>query len=672
MKKKRAMVLGLDGADPLVIKKLADAGRLPNLKRIMDEGVMHDDMAMIGAIPSVTPTNWASLATGNWPRTHGVTCYDNHTLGLPLDRGELNWDSRRVESELIWEAFASDDKRCIMMNYCEAWPPRQTDDKNIFIDGTGVVPFMRSAVDYQKIVWMEQGDFPIEESLHDVKSSTADCVVTADQFEQMKKENNQVDEEESLFEPMVEHDLKIVPPFGRVPPKDSENDTIRTPLKSPENWGRKLSEDALVAVVPLNNDLVRRYFVVEGDTITVYKNRKADGPVLGTVRRGEWSDQIRDVYMKDDQQVRVCYRMRWIAGQSDGNKKIKLYISNAQSLDDTSYTWPRDVGQKLLNEVGPNVSFAKYGQAEKPDWEDNDIMLESFYNDIEWHSKATHWLFNKFPDWDLYYIHLHGIDLYNHWYLTRTLPGTDPNWEKWQEYLYGMYEAHDAYIGEMLKYCDDDTAIFVVSDHAAVPHVPSPGLGGIPGITYGVLEDLGYTKMIYNENGVATGVDWSQTKAVCQRSSYIYVNLKGRDPNGIVEPEDYEQTVKDIISDVYSYRYPETGERVVSFCMTREEMEMLGVGGPHVGDILVQLVPKFGMEHANCPSNCTYAGHSMRNLCMMIGGGFKKSTVINRVIRITDVVPTICYMTGTRMPSNVDGGVIWQALEGFEEKEYAE
>ena len=73
MGKKRAMMLGLDGADPFVIRRLIDMGRLPNFKRVLEEGTAHRDWNMLGAFPSVTPPNWASLATGNWPRTHGLS-----------------------------------------------------------------------------------------------------------------------------------------------------------------------------------------------------------------------------------------------------------------------------------------------------------------------------------------------------------------------------------------------------------------------------------------------------------------------------------------------------------------------------------------------------------------------------------------------------------------------
>ena len=38
-----------------------------------------------------------------------------------------------------------------MLNYCEAWPPRFDDENGIYIDGSGVIPFMRCNLNYQKI-----------------------------------------------------------------------------------------------------------------------------------------------------------------------------------------------------------------------------------------------------------------------------------------------------------------------------------------------------------------------------------------------------------------------------------------------------------------------------------------------------------------------------------------
>ncbi len=204
-----------------------------------------------------------------------------------------------------------------------------------------------------------------------------------------------------------------------------------------------------------------------------------------------------------------------------------------------------------------------------------------------------------------------------------------------------------------------------MSDHAATPRsvgYDNPGIGELSGINAKVMSDLGYTavKAINAEKGLWE-IDWSKTRAINSRTSYIYINLKGREQEGIVEPEDYDDLVQQIISDLYAYRDPVHGERVVSFAMTREEMECVGMGGPHCGDIFFQMRPDFQLEHANCPNQVTNNGYSVGCVCMMVGAGIKAET-LSRPIRNVDIVPTICHLVGNRMPANVEGGVIYQAL----------
>ena len=39
MSKKRAMMIGLDGADPVVVRRLIDEGKMPNMKKLLELGV---------------------------------------------------------------------------------------------------------------------------------------------------------------------------------------------------------------------------------------------------------------------------------------------------------------------------------------------------------------------------------------------------------------------------------------------------------------------------------------------------------------------------------------------------------------------------------------------------------------------------------------------------------
>ncbi len=141
------------------------------------------------------------------------------------------------------------------------------------------------------------------------------------------------------------------------------------------------------------------------------------------------------------------------------------------------------------------------------------------------------------------------------------------------------------------------------------------------------------------------------------------MNLKGRDPEGIVAPEDYDALVEKIIDDLYNYRDPKTGKRVISFALNRKDMEVLGLGGENSGDIFYILEPEFTRCHGNGLSNHELLGYSMRALFAAVGAGIKKGEIIDRNVGVVDIVPTISHLTGVPVPKNTEGGIIYQALE---------
>lgn len=674
--KKRAMMIGLDGADPFVIDRMISQGKLPNFKRAIDDGCTHPDHAMIGVLPSVTPPNWASLGTGSWPRTHGVTCFFNHTLGKPLNVFDNNWDSRRVDSEFIWERFSKEGKKSVMLNYCEAWPPRFEDKNGIYIDGTGVVPFARCNIDFQKLIELHDGDIETVEKPHAMKTSSGDCVVDQDQYEAMLANSSENDERSDFdmqFDPMIDTPVGVKK-VSEHHPDDDVIDKIKTGMLPPENWNFELPPSAKVAKYTVNDGLTRRYVVLTAsdgehyDTLTFYANRKEDKP-LAVVKNKKWGWPVWDTFTdpKTGDKVKVAYGIRVINIKEDGSF-VEFAITHVINVEDVRYSYPQSVGKALYEHVGPVLPFLKFGRHLT---DCADVLVESFQMVADWHANATLYLLKEAcPDWDLFYLHFHPIDLFNHWFLCNSLPGSCDNWQANKANLESIYEAADSYIGMIMdNFVDDNTSIIIASDHAAVPESvgdQNPGIGCLDAITTGVLGALGWTVTKLDENGNEV-VDWTKTRAVCQRSCHIYINLKGRDPDGIVEPEDYKKTVDELIGDLYNYRHPDTGKRVVSFCMNREEMEIVGMGGPHCGDILVQLMPTYNLEHAFSPSTTTNEGYSMNNLCIMIGGEFKKHATIHRPVRVVDVVPTLCHVTDTPIPSNVEGGVVWQALKGFDE-----
>lgn len=709
MGKKRAMMIGLDGADPKVVSRMIDEGRLPNFKKFLEQGVAHESLGMLGVNPTVTPPNWCSMATGNWPRTHGVTDFFSHTLGKPIDLLEMNWDSRRVQSEMIWEAFERGGKKSVLLNYCEAWPPRVEGTQNIFVDGTSATPFLRDFCDFQKVAVFSNEYSEVKYIPHYMDpSDVGDCIVYSDQLEEMQREQAEAeddarDESEKkskagidmsgfYSKPGVEVVDVEYPELTNTPPPinfptnvviDSEKDAggegksfkpaadfIMAPIKEPKNWRGEVPAGAFESVVVMNSGLEKRFMLViphDGvyNEVAMY-GKKDTTTLLGSAKvdeNGNWSDFIFDHFMMDEKKTRVAYRIRILEMAADGTK-TKIFVGQALTMENPTYFYPESMMPEFWEKVGPICSMASYGRY---DALSDKVTMESFEQIYEWHMKASDYLLKeKMPDWDLFYLHIHGIDSCNHWYINQSVPDSHPEWQRIKhDCVEGMYEITDKLIGYYMQYLDDDTAIILTSDHGAIPKAPgykNPGLGEMASLTPRAMMDLGLAEVYKDEKG-KWKIDWSKTKAMVQRSAHVYINLKGREPQGIVEPEDYEKTVEEVISKLYSYRDPVSGDRVIAFCMTREEMEAVGMGGPHCGDIFFQVTHNFCNEHANSMSHVTNYDYSLLCLCIMAGGGFKKGEIIRRPIRLVDIAPTISYLCDAPMPRDVEGGVIFQAID---------
>lgn len=54
--------IGVDGMDPRLTRKYVDEGKMPNVKKLIERGACRHDLAMVGAMPTVTPPMWTTLA----------------------------------------------------------------------------------------------------------------------------------------------------------------------------------------------------------------------------------------------------------------------------------------------------------------------------------------------------------------------------------------------------------------------------------------------------------------------------------------------------------------------------------------------------------------------------------------------------------------------------------
>ena len=101
------------------------------------------------------------------------------------------------------------------------------------------------------------------------------------------------------------------------------------------------------------------------------------------------------------------------------------------------------------------------------------------------------------------------------------------------------------------------------------------------------------------------GIDWSRTEVYSEELNYFpsfWLNLRGREPGGIIDPADADRVLAALESDLRAMRDPVDGADVVARIYRRAEL----ADGPFAGllpDLLVEL---------NDPDGCTYAGGSSR------------------------------------------------------------
>ncbi|HEX30286.1 TPA: hypothetical protein ENG04_09425, partial [Candidatus Poribacteria bacterium] len=205
--------------------------------------------------------------------------------------------------------------------------------------------------------------------------------------------------------------------------------------------------------------------------------------------------------------------------------------------------------------------------------------------------------------------------------------------------------------------CSDpeETLVILVSDHGAKATTHRFQVAR-------VLEEAGLLVFRQTEEG-RRAVDWSRTKAIQQRSCYIYVNLKGRDPQGIVDPEDYEKVQEEIIHALYNYTDPETGKKPIALALKKQDARIIGLYGDRIGDVVYAITPDFGGQHGPHLPTARFGLGDLRGLFVMSGPGVKKGEILKRTVHLEDVVPTICYLAELPVPEHAEGAILYQALE---------
>jgi len=630
VKRKKVILIGIDSLLPEFIDKFLDEGNLPNIKQLIKNGVYSRALPVL---PTLTSTNWVTIATGVDPAVHGITCFFGHEPGSPLSELTNAFSSDYCKAEPIWVTAEKEGRVSIIIDYPASYPV--TLKQGVHVGEYGCPSRSEKQISFSMCYSTEK-----------YKWGSQIQIRPAVNWKNIPKS----------YSTPLESKISIYP---------SRWDNIGWPWDSPSVIERCDAKNYEILILDTQN---KGY-----DRIIVAENKDA-GKRVASLSVGDWSNWIITNFILKGRVIEAAFRMKLIELSSDG-KKIKLYTT--QIYPTREFAHPKIVSDELLRECGPFLLLAHNEVPYQNKWVDLQTFKEETEYQAKWFAKASEYLIVNKP-WDLFFLKWHSPDHIQHTFWDKIDPvsptyNPDCAEEYWDIFRWN-YKLVDYIVGQIMKSTDVNTVVLLVSDHG---HITS----GKSVMINDLLSKAGL--LTFDKNGQ---VNWAETKAYAQRMMYIYVNLKGREPGGIVEPgEEYEKIREEIITVLLDLKDPKTGKHPISFALKREEALALGLGGDRVGDVIYGMRGGYSnldnrerkgtvfpssveavwgnSNHGPYLGSTKFSIGSLNAVFVMAGPGIRKDYKREFPISLKDIAPTIAYLNRISSTPQYQGSVIKDALE---------
>jgi predicted AlkP superfamily phosphohydrolase/phosphomutase len=296
--------------------------------------------------------------------------------------------------------------------------------------------------------------------------------------------------------------------------------------------------------------------------------------------------------------------------------------------------------------------------------EEKDRLLREIYEMTERRFKVAKHLMNTQP-WDFFIVVEIGLDRIHHGFWKffdkghrKYEPGT-----KYEGVLKDYYLYLDRQVGEMLSLAGKETAVMVTSDHGAQRME-----GGVC-INEWLMEN-GYLTLEEKPTQMVplskVNIDWDQTMAWGEGGYYcrLFLNVKGREPNGTVERSKYEE-VRDRLKGELEELTDEGGNPMGTRVFKPEEIYPVVNGiAPdlivYFGDLRWRSVGSVGSGSVHTFENDTgpdEANHSQHGIFIMRAPEMEQRGRVSG-LNVIDVAPTVLDLLSLKVPEDMEGRVI--------------
>ena len=616
-------------ADQDVFKlfRWAKEGKLPNIKKMMELGSYGYS---IPVFPSHTPTNFAALLTGTYPKTNGVSDGPMRIEGKSLQKpaiGGFSSAARKVPA--IWSVFDS-DKRIVLLSLPSSTPP-ELERNGVTIRGR----WGGWGADLQSIIFEKNS------------------------IEQRKK----LARNSRLFYQGMELTQYIEP--------DVEWEWPAKIKKSNELY-LKMN----VYSTPIYAKLQQSTHYTDNtyDIVAFSRDKNSIDVVL---HKGEWSKwfPITVIWNNQPIQTNIKYHLIDIGPSDFFRVRIIVDSLNASIID------PQIAHNELESITGPMVDFVDNFPPQLIYYpEDKSTFISESKLSFEWHLNSIDAIYSKYqPDVFIHDIYSPNQMLTSKWWMGYI----DPNSSKYHsvskversalmEEVEDMYKDIDAIVGKTLENADENTLIVFSSDHGAIPLNTSVRLNNL-------FAKKGWITYLIDPNTGEQTIDWIKSKVVFLKMSNIYVNPEGLGPVWSRGTGPAYEKLRNEVIEVLENLKDNKGMRPLALAVKWENAtSVLNLPSDRIGDIVVANKAGFGWAEditndLNIFAIPIVTGYKQAILAdkvkgmwtpfIIMGKGIKKDHKISKPISNIDQAPTILRAMNMPLPSYMEGKAINEIFE---------
>ena len=611
---KKVIVIGLDGFEPKIVEHLLAAGELPHLARLREQGGYS---RLRTTYPALTPVAWSTFATGTNPGGHGIFDFVRRDPKTYLPDFSLNrYEQKNAftppravnlrRGVPVWDLLSQAGLPSVMLRHPCTYPPDNI--RGRMLAGMGV-PDLRGGLGTSTF-------YTADEHAHAQES---------------------------------EHVIHV---------RVDGHGTITTHLIGPRN-PKTRSDLHFPMMLHLEPGATKVMLHSDGQ------------PAALEIREGQWSDWLKVRFKLGLlQSVRGMVRFYLVRLEP----VFELYASPVNFDPDTPMfpiSSPPEYAKELTAKLG---TFYTTGMVEDHGGLNNGRFDEEAYLDqcegvLRERERMMLYELERLQE-GLFFCLFDTPDRVQHMF-----------WrfgERGHPALHGAvrpdmarvveehYRACDAAIGKALQYTDAQTLFVVLSDH------------GMNGFQRGVhlntwLHDNGLLALQKgHEPGAEPGdffrhVDWSRTQAYALGLGGVYLNLKGREEQGIVEASDAEALKVAIAQGLTGLPDPSRGKTAIRSVVTREQVYI----GPYAGespDLLVNFAESYrvswttalgGVPAGYFEDNVKkWSGDHIIDPCLVPGVLFMNQTLHRQHPGLEDLAPTILTALGVPRGLAMEGDTL--------------